>query len=261
MASNSRLPIELAQHVAAAINGATLRRGISEDVVMFTTALSAELEFVAQAYTGCPNTKEMVWDECMDFVVVRFGMLNIHELRHAFRLAASGELGDVNLKAYYGTFTVGMLGEVLTSYLERRKALSIAARSIQNRDFLIEHGNSKRSSTDVEAFKDNRHRLLLLLESPSIDMVTVYDYEFLTERGVINLTPDQKWSVFESAKAHVIHDLTAQAYTAGYFVSKALHKEIALAKANTPSPDFVVRQKIIAQRMSVLNWIASKRSN
>jgi len=102
---------------------------------------------------------------------------------------------------------------------------------------------------------------LLLLDSPHVDQVTAYDYCFLEERGEINLSREQKWSVFDTAKTEVIRELTVQAGRTSYFVAKALNLEISQAKAGTPSEDFILRQKTMAQRLSVLNWISNRRSN
>ena len=259
IASQAGLSIELAGHVSASVGGATLRSGISEDVIMFSTLLSAELEFVAKSYTGGVNTTEIVWDECMDFIVSRFGMLNIMEIRHAFRLAASGELGQVNLKSYYGSFTVAMLGEVLTAYMDRRKPLYDAALRLSKNEMLIEAGNQKRSTHDKEAWKDNRTNYLLLLESPTIEHVTAYDYEFLSQRGEINLSRDEKWDVFDRAKQLTIRDMSIQAQRSSYFVSKSLLNEVEKARLGQESEDFKVRQRAMALRLAVLDWIFSKQ--
>lgn len=227
---------------------------------MFTTALSAELEFVAQAYCGGVNTKEMVWDECMDFVVSRFGLLNISEIRHAFRLAASGELGDLNLKAFYGAFTVSMLGDVLNKYWSHRQSIYNLARRVESAQLMVSSQSEKRNNYDVEAFKVNRKKFLLLLDSPTVDQVTVYDYQFLSEMGEIDLSPDEKWLVFDRAKPLVIRDLTNELGQLGQFRGKHLIKRIEDAKKGSPCEDFLASQRSIAQRLSVLDWIASKRN-
>lgn len=100
-----------------------IRAMLAENEAHAITLLAAELQVCAKQYTGCVKTDDMVFDECVEFVIERFGGLHIDEIRHAFRMAASGELGEVSLDAYFGTFTVAMLGKVLIAYEEYRKRI------------------------------------------------------------------------------------------------------------------------------------------
>lgn len=251
---------DLVAQVAAAVGGATVRAGIAEDVVLFTTALSAELEACAKLYTGCAKTEELVFEECLEFVIARFGFLNIGEVRHAFRLAAAGELGDVDLKAYWGTFTVGMLGSVLSAYKDYRDLIS--AEAVRLEKVANEQKRLSATNHDREAWMQRRIQTLLMLHEPTIIHVTAYDYEFLTQLGHINLSKEQKWAVFERAKELVLADLSSNMQTAANaFRKKELYGEIEAVRAGNVSEGFLVKQKVFAQRLAVLDWAVSQKVN
>lgn len=46
----------------------------------------------------------------------KFGRMSLEDIRDAFEMAAAGQLGDINIIAYKGVFTVAIFGEVITAY-------------------------------------------------------------------------------------------------------------------------------------------------
>ena len=223
-------------------------------------ALVAELESCAKQYTGCPNTKGLTFDEAAEFVIDQFGGLNIGEIRLAFRLAAAGEFEGVKLIAYYGTFTVGMLGEVLAAYKEYRGEAVRHFRTIENVSAALQSGEERQRKHDMEAWENNRIKFLRILHLPTIDSVTVYDYEFLTRRGEISLTDDQKRAMIERCVTQTIFEIHRDMEGATQYRRKELLAEIEQAKSGKYTVGFRNKMAVIGKRLAVLDWILLQRT-
>jgi len=81
------------------------------------------LSSCAKMYCGMKEgdaTPLETFQESCRFVVDCYGMLGMNEIREAFRLAASYQFPDVDIKAYGGIFSISMLGDVLTAYKDYR---------------------------------------------------------------------------------------------------------------------------------------------
>lgn len=260
IAKKSGLSNDVGKAVASAISGVTIRAGLIENLEFFSTALAAELEYVAKTYTGGVNTHEMVWDEAMDFIVSQYGNLNIKEILYAFRLAASGELGDVNLRSYYGTFTVGMLGEVLTAYMDRRQQLYFELLRLESEQLMVEVGGTG-PRHDVDEWKRNRLTFLKMLDSPTVEDVTSYDYRFISELGLIDLTKDEKLLIMDRAYPILVREILQDASALNSFRSKQLRDMVTQANSGNPSPVFVARHKAMGERLAVVEWLKSLRSD
>ena len=81
--------------------------------------LQKSLAYLTKLYMGVQLGKEdtPLLVEGADFVRTKYSHLGIEEIREAFRLA--NEL-QVNLKAYYGTFSLISIGELLDAYTKYR---------------------------------------------------------------------------------------------------------------------------------------------
>lgn len=238
----------------------TIRAGVAEEPEMFMLALVAELEGCAKQYTGCPNTKDLVFDEAAEFVIDQFGLLNIGEIRLAFRLAAAGEFEGVRLVAYYGTFTVGMLGEVLAAYKDYRGEAVRHFRTIENVSAVLQSGEERQRQHDMEQWENNRISLLKLLHEPTINSVTAYDYEFLTRRGEIALTDDQKRAMTERCVTQTIAEIHRDMEGVTSYRRKELTTEVEQARSGKYTEGFRNRMAVVGKRLAVLDWIQSQRT-
>lgn len=247
---------------AAVLEGRTIGAAMRENREAALVALSLELEYCAKAYTGATRTDELVFDELVLFVVKQYGMLNTAEIREAFRLGAAGELGEVRMTAYYGAFTVLMLGDLLGAYMARREAdvrkarraetaAEDAARSERNRQIL--------EASAVQWQDDRIKTLLSVRNSAFVVYVTAYDYEFLTARGEIVLDKEAKWDLMRRAGEKVCDELRLEMVTASAFRRGEIQAQIAAFEDGEPTADFVARQKSTAQRLAVLDWIAARK--
>lgn len=221
--------------------------------------LSAELEFAATSYCGAAKTDVSTFDECMDFTVRRFGHLASTEIREAFRLAAAGELGDVNLQSYYGLFTVTMLGAVLHAYDEYRNRIVAALRRAEN-DAYLDAREAGRKPHDSDEWMIARVAQLLALASPDQSNTTAYDHDFLEKKGWMQNDKETKEAAWVEAKAIATAQVAEEmqgnnpAIRAGL---QAILRDVEAGKGNT---DFKSRRVGIAKRLLVCRWITQQRA-
>lgn len=179
--------------VANTLDGNSIRVLSNEDPEKVGLSLELELEFSAKFYCGCQGIGNMEMSEMVTFVTDRWGHLGVPEIREAFRLAASGVLGEIDMSAYYGTFTGGLLGRILRMYDEFRKSQIIA--KFQQGEVLGLPAPGSESAMDMWL-----KRVSLSMSGDRESMVvTVKDYEKLTELGLLNLTRDEKFDAWERA--------------------------------------------------------------
>lgn len=232
----------VANIVGAVSEGNTIRALVKEDATMATTALTAEFEDCARSYTGCVNTSEMVFDECVEFLATQFGALNIGEVRHAFRLAAAGELGEVNLKAYHGVFTVAMLGEVLTAYMVYRGRIVAEVSRLES-----EIRQETRERPDLSGWEDERLEFLRNKEGLSADDCIVFDFEVFKDE-VLELPKEEKELLWKDAYALALGDFQDRAGRGDYSARRVLQNP-------TGNQGFGEVRIAWYKRLLVVNWV------
>ena len=132
-----------------AINGNTIASIFRRDPdLMF--GVKIDLEFCAATYCGAPNTLPETIGEGVKFILSQFSHLGLTEIREAFRLAAAGKI-EADLNAFYGLFTVQMLGKVMSAYDDYRTAIfrEVRAKVAQIEE---QYGNEERAEAMREKF-------------------------------------------------------------------------------------------------------------
>lgn len=227
-----------------------------ENEVQAIGYLAAELQVCARQYTGCVKTDDMVFDECVEFVIERFGGLHIDEIRHAFRLAAAGELGEVKLDAYFGTFTVVMLGKVLIAYDEYRKKIVKDVMEADRKAGFAKAQVLKSTNWNSEEWAKERLVHFNQVDPVTIDDVSVADFLHFVEPVVKDIPEDEKRADWEKARDFSIADLQA-AIGRGEVGMSAL-----LRKVQSGGSDEGFRDKRLNyyKRLLVLRWIESLKT-
>lgn len=243
-----------AELVWLASNGNTIARMMRESAKAGVATISLELEACAKTYVACPNTDDEAFDEIIEFVAAKFGGLNVSEIREAFRLVAAKQI-DVDLKAWYGQFTVMMMGEVLTAYMDWRERLQRLVLEKMAAERAAKRGAERAANNDSGAWESRRQAYLLQLSQPTIEQVTSYDFQWLERNDQINLTRDQRWDLFESAFEPTINQLISENENASHFRKSEVRQQIAHARNGEADAGFCARQRANAQRLAVVNWI------
>lgn len=102
-----------------AAQGLTIGAAIREDEMRAALLIRTEIKYCATAFCAAPNTESTTIDECAATILSHYPHLNISEIREAFRMASVGET-EVNLNAYYGLFSVRIVGDILAAYSDVR---------------------------------------------------------------------------------------------------------------------------------------------
>jgi len=84
-----------------------------------------EIQRLALVYCGYKThaTDEVIFVECLKLAKTHYGYLSALEISQAFESASQNRLGEINLKAYGGTFTAGIFTDVMNAYSERHRRI------------------------------------------------------------------------------------------------------------------------------------------
>jgi hypothetical protein len=252
LASKMGVSVDLVLAVSAAVSKNTIRVDVTQSGERALIALSAELEFCVKSFTSCPKTDDFVFDECVEFVIERFGFLNISEIRQAFRRAAAGELG-VSLDAYYGTFTVGMLGKVLSAYVEEVRNAVVA--EVVQAEKRVEFAQAKAlasSNHDFDAWGRRRLEYLCGKEDLSANDCTIFDFEFFCA-GRLTFTQDEKRLLWSNAYGLALGDYQNRAARGDYSARCVLRDPLKDAGFNLSRINWYKRLLVIA-------WVSIQKS-
>lgn len=246
------------QHLVGLIADSLAQRNIRavfrQDSKALLFALDMELEFSARAYCGASKTDEKVFTELVEFVLSQFANLALGEIREAFRLAAAGKLGDVNLASYYGLFTVLMLGDVLSAYADYRRRILSELRKVEALSELPD------KVWDSGKWAAQRLALFCDIKEPSLDYFTATDYDYFYTQGQLIHSEDEKRQAWDDAKSLTLIDIEIEAQNEQ---SKYRQKELRQICENVTkslfAESFTARRAIIAKRLLVLWWVEKSR--
>lgn len=233
------------------------------DERLAVVSLSAVLQKCAREYCGAGNADADVFDEAVDFAMSQFGHLGVDEVLEAFRLGAAGKF-EVDMRAYYGQFPLVMLGAILRGYDEYRARIVAALRRAESEANYAagQHQaqtfwNSEDGKRAQRAFVARRVAALKMMEQPTIEQVTVYDYEMLTSLGELNLGKEEKWQLMADAKPLVEAELLEA--TQGKGLGVGMEARAMLAGIGD-GEGMRSRQAVVAQRLAVVRWIEQQRA-
>lgn len=218
--------------------------------------LAVELQTCAIQYTGCVKTDDLVFDECVEFIIERFAGLHIDEIRHAFRLAASGELGEIKLEAYFGTFTVAMLGRILTAYEQYRKKIVADVMEANRKAGFAQAQILKSINWNSDEWAQGRLNFFGSKSEFSVDDVSAADFFYFVQDKVELPEPERR---LDWQKAWDLAILDVQkAIGRGEVGAAAL-----LRKVQSGLKDEGFRDKRINyyRRLLALRWITSQKNS
>ncbi|GEM_PF-2440480 len=263
---NTAINLECELSVVQAVrNGVerTIRRTERAAVMI---ALPKLLEHCVSVYSGVDlSGDDSVMDECVDFVMSQFAGISVPEVREAFKLAAAGKLGEIDLAAYYGKFTIKTLGKILTSYLvfrekavkELRRAEAEAAEQVAAEKAAREPFGAEKMAGWVE------ERIAKFWATEKIDlfMIPIPVYDYLVELNVITLTPTEKRDLMNRVAPQVVGSYTMDIKESNNEFEKRKYRNIISDWRSGKKPiEFVNRQKVAARQLAVQEFILGYRS-
>lgn len=246
--------------LAAVCSGLTLsirRQMAQQGEEVATVSLIDELTYCATNYSGARDVPDDMLDEAAEFVATRFGDFAIDEVREAFRLAAAGELGDVDMKAYYGQFTIVILGAVLSAYKVYRRRIAQAIQRAEQEAEDRQRELTKAEEWSSEAWAQMRLTTLQNMETVGMGDVGETDYVTFKELG---------WMVVDKAKANEIwveSERQVRTELATGAMSNVSFRNLLQHLANgvqSAQDDFKAKRIGWSRRKYVLHWLSESRS-
>lgn len=201
----SRLEKSCAESIAGRTIGAMMKAGGMEPVVLLHT----EVKFCAATYCAAPNTEREVIEESARFIASKFGHMNVNEIREAFRLAAAGQI-DASLNAYYGMFSVSILGKVLSAYDDHRTQAYREVRARINAE-QQERENEQRAERLKEQFGTIGEQFQALTERnekyPTWQSLPGWFAEKVVRDDLAGFCHDEKGKMWVTAKAWAVNNV------------------------------------------------------
>lgn len=207
VAASSGVCLANVETIAAGL-AQTMRRLERDDSDGFFLAVAAVLKNCARTYCGASKIEEATIEEMGMFVLDRFGMYGVAEIELAFSLAAAGELGEsVDLKSYYGQFSVAALGGVLNAYRNYRSRVVLELSALNSKLELA----APKQVFDPEEFIYSRLESLFAKETVTVKDFTKFDYEVFVDTAKLCMLPKAEcFAVWEESTAAVNRILSNQ---------------------------------------------------
>lgn len=229
------------------------RQSIGDGRATVMVSLGDELAHCAVNYSGAREVSDDLFGEAVEFVMTRFGSLGVSEIREAFRLAAAGELGDVDMKAYYGQFTIVILGAVLTAYVLYRRRVVAAIERAEAEQREAERDAARSQDWDERAWAEQRLSVLrekVRAGSLTYGDLTSTDYETFERVGLF--TPDRE----TKKKAWAESEAGVKAVVAGDILA-GLDVRGALAALDRNPGDYKAKRIRWSQQRVLHDWLVS----
>jgi hypothetical protein len=189
-------------------------------------SVSAMVVICAKMYTGMQEDKMMTESiqECVRFIYKNFPMIGVQEIREAFSMAAANHWDGITLSSFYGQFTIGMLGDILSAYLKfRNKILSDVITLKEIKDMEIENAakrEEKNKNAIESVLQDLEDKLISMQSGEQIEWeswqdVPAFYAEIACTNGFIEDDKAFKAQIWEQSKQIAKHELiaTAQDYS------------------------------------------------
>ena len=243
--------------VAAVHSGLTLsiRRQIAQQgEEVATVSLIDELTYCATNFSGARDVPDDMLDEAAEFVATRFGQLAVVEIREAFRLAAAGEIGDVDMKAYYGQFTIVILGAVLSAYVIYRTRITAGIKRAQSEAEAEAAAATRREQWDETEWATNRLQTLKQLafdHALTMNDVAEIDYTTFERLGMYTPDEDKKRAAWERSDAAVRSEIATAAMSDISMRTMLQHLTTSFAK------EFQDKRVGWCRRRLVVDWVQS----
>jgi len=200
---------QLIQHGRKCNTRSIIKGGNELEIKQLTKSTRLGILAIANTYTGAkfdnPLTREqkMIVEECTEFVFDMFPMLSFEEIRLAFKMGSAGKFHGLNMKTYFGKFSVQFLGEVLNSYLMYRRAIIVEMEKVtakerqEEKQRVMQEENDKARLKIIEQYK----QLKSDYAKGEIKDITIRSHwaKFLVDCGAIVFTDEEKKDIWIEA--------------------------------------------------------------
>lgn len=192
-----------------------IRNMNKEDIVK---SVGAMIVLCAKMYCGMQEGKMIpeTIQEGVRLVYKHYKNMGVSEIREAFSLAAANQFEGLNMTAYFGTFTVSMLGDILTAYnLYRNPIIAKNIKRVYDAELNAQKENEKELKNNEarqKIYTDIENEIILVQSGEqgsweSWHDVPVHYAEIAVKQGWIEVSPEFKLSIWERAKKLALDEL------------------------------------------------------
>jgi len=167
--------------------------------------VSATLAICSSIYCGMQTSKttELLFQEATNFVYKFYSYLGIEEIKEAFAMSSANYFDGIDMKAYFGTFTIAMLGDILTAYGNYRNKVIFKTQQ----EFEKQNAEQKRNEKISELSALHRVEVLKKLSEAkgknlyeSYEQIPTYYCQILIDNNLLNIAHERKVQIWEQAK-------------------------------------------------------------
>jgi len=222
-------------------------------------------------FNASVDSNKSAFTEVVGVIMQKFSGLSLNEIGEAFRMAAAGELGDVNFAAYGGVFTVPIFTDILTKFSKRRNEVAMAIYRA-NADL------EEKAKADESVRKKADEFLAMLVHQHETEQNGNHKYKSykdvphhygrsLLDAGLIVFTPEEKRTIWEAAKVAAFEELKSEIKTKqNEFIDGKANKSditrletiLAEVATNPKSDDLRSRAMLISYRMMYFESVKKK---
>lgn len=200
-----------------------IRNMNKEDVVQ---SVGAMLVLCAKMYCGMQEGKMLpeTIQESVRFIYKHHKNIGVNEIREAFSLAAANTFNGINMTAYFGIFTVAMLGDILSAYNLYRNP--IIARAYENAtrlelDAKCEEAKKTKNWLARKEIRSDIEKAIVAVQTDAEPVwetwheVPVHYAEIAINFDIIEVSDDFKLKIWQRSKELALDELktTAQDYS------------------------------------------------
>jgi len=177
--------------------------------------------------------------EAVRFVYKNYPQLGVNEIREAFSLSAANVFPAVNMTAFFGTFTISMLGDILTAYNQYRNPIIAKA---YDQIIKLEQENKQETEREeknriaISQIQQDIEKAIIAVQSGEADLweswhdVPVHYAEIAVREQWIEVSPEFKKSIWEESKKLALRELSEMAADLSNF-SQAKQSRLKLTEA------------------------------
>jgi len=172
--------------------------------------VNAALIICASMYCGVQKdrTEPETMKEATRFIYSKFNMLGLDEIREAFSMCAANHFEGVNMKAYFGTFTISMLGDILHAYKSHRDVILDKLLKAENEAEYEATQEQLKITKNEETRLQAKHEIELAIKAASDGMpfwehwddIPIHYTQIALDYKIINLSDAEKLELWYEAQ-------------------------------------------------------------
>ena len=193
----------------------------------------------AQVYLGVQKdrTEPETINECTRFIYDKFKQLGVEEIKEAFSMAAANYFEGLDIRPYFGTFTVAILGNILSKYSHYRTGIVAEMQKRQAQAEKEEREAAERMARNEETRQEVCKEILLAIAAANDGMpfwehwndIPIHYSRIALETGTISIEGEKKKELWHEAQRLARQEVIELAQDVNRFLEAKRAKDIVKA--------------------------------